>query len=148
MQGAQLLLVHAADLVQPLPQPLHVGTRDEIAGMNDVIVALAADGQDAVPHFDQGRLGGAVRHLFGRVADHVLHLLDEHGEHAAQRLSVGVVEGELVLDRLADPAQHGFGDVAAIGEDDPLLPQDRADVKQLAREHGYLLPQAAQNPTP
>ena len=59
--------------------------------------------------------------LLGGVADDVLHLLDEHGEHAAQRLGVGVVDGEFLLERLGDPAQHGLRHIAAKAKMTPWL---------------------------
>ena len=77
--------------------------------------------------------------LLGGVADDVLHLLDEHGEHAAQRLGIGVVDGQLLLERLADPAQHGLRHITAIGEDDALAMQHPAQIHELGGEHRRLL---------
>ena len=51
--------------------------------MNYIIVTFVPDREDAVAHF-------GARQLFGRVADHVLNLLDKYSEHAALRLRVGI----------------------------------------------------------
>ncbi len=68
-----------------------------------------------------------------------MHLLDEHGEHAAESLGIGVVDLQLSLQGLADAAQHRLGDVAAIGEDDALAVEHRPHVHELGSEHGHLL---------
>lgn len=86
MQRAQLFFVQIADLVQFLPQPRDVSTCDEIAGMHYIIITLAPNCEDAIAHF-------AARELFGRVAYHVLNLLDKNSEHAALGLRVRIFEG-------------------------------------------------------
>jgi hypothetical protein len=50
-----------------------------------------------------------------------LNLLDKNGEYAALRFRVRIFEGKLVFNRLTDPAEHGFGEIPAIREDDPFL---------------------------
>jgi hypothetical protein len=143
IERLQLVLAHVPDAAELGAQALDIGALDEIAGANHIVGTLPADGENAIADLHQrARIGcGSQRGLclLGGVADDVLHLLDEHGEHAAERLGVGVVDGQLLLKGLADAAQNRLGDVAAIGENDTLLVQRRPQIHELTGEHPRLL---------
>ena len=53
---------------------------------------------------------------------------------------------ELLLQRFADAAQHRLGDVAAIGEDDPLLVQPAAQIQELRGKHRRSFRNVERNP--
>ena len=74
---------------------------------------------------------GSGLRLLGGIADDVLHLLYEYGEHAAERLGVRVVDGELLLEASPTPLSTGFRHVAAVGEDDALPVQRGAQVQEI-----------------
>ena len=54
--------------------------------MNYIVIILVPDGQHPIAHF-------ATRDFFGRIADHVLNLLNKNGEYAALRFRVRIFEG-------------------------------------------------------
>src|SRR5665648_22458 len=143
VENLQLLLAHVPDLAQPSPQSLDIGPQYQVAGTDHVVVALPTDGENAVPNLHErygiGRRRRLGVHHLGGIADHVLHLLDENGEHAAQRLGIGIVDGKLLFQRLADAAQHRLRHVAAIGKDDALRVQHRPQIHQLTGKHRRLL---------
>ena len=108
VESLQLLLVHIPDSSEPLPKAFDIGLENQVAGANDVIDPFLADGEDAIADFLERACIGCRRrwhmmHL-GGIADDVLHLLYENGEHAAQRFCVGIVDGELLLQCLAHAA--------------------------------------------
>ena len=144
VQRLQPGAIGAADLFEPGAQAGHVLLHDQIAGLDAKALIRLADRDHAVADLERHLplvRPGELRLLLGRIADDVLHLLDEHGEHAAQGFGVRLLDHHLLLERLADAAQDALVHVAAVAEHDPSLAQEVAQAKQILGEHARLLSQ-------
>ena len=124
-------------MVEARAQGRHVGIGHLVAAEHVEARGFHADHDHAVA--DQARCrSGGLGHLVGRVADHVLGLLDEDREDALGHRGIRLALAHAQFEHLAEGEQHVLGDVASEGEDHALPPGRVEEVHEIASEQGFL----------